>query len=89
MTCGAGRGSRLREADPEFELNARWEAEQVYAALRKLPARSRQSLILYYLEGWTVADLAAMFKRSPKAIECQLYRARVAFRKVYTEPADE
>ena len=77
-------------SDPEFILEARWDAEQVYVALRQLPARSRQTLILYYLEGWTIAELAATFGRSPKAVECQLYRARVAFRKVYQgTPVDE
>ena len=80
-------GSRL--ADPEFLLDARWEAEQVYAALRRLPARTRQGLILYYLEGWTVAELAELLGRSRKAIECQLYRARVAFRRAYTEVAGD
>jgi RNA polymerase sigma-70 factor (ECF subfamily) len=71
-------------ADPEMVLEAQWEGEQVYAALRRLPVRARQLLALHYLEGWTLQDLAAMEGRSVKAVECQLYRARAAFRVAYT-----
>jgi len=78
---------RAGMADPEFILDARWQAAEVYAALRRLSPRARQALILYYIEGWTVAELAELFGRSAKAVECQLYRARVAFRRVYTEAA--
>ncbi|MHB8509362.1 MAG: RNA polymerase sigma factor [Candidatus Dormibacteria bacterium] len=66
--------------DPEEQLEAQWDNEQVYAALRRLPVRFRQVLVLHYLEGWSVAELAALLNRSSKAIECQLYRARAAFR---------
>ena len=69
--------------DPEEVLERNWESEVVYTALRRLPARERQVLILHYLEGWSVVDLAALLRRTPKAIECQLYRARTSFRATY------
>ena len=74
--------------NPETVLETRWEGEEVYAALRRLPVRSRQLLVLHYLEGWSVAELAALHGRSAKAVECQLYRARVAFRGSYVKPTD-
>jgi RNA polymerase sigma factor (sigma-70 family) len=69
--------------DPESVLEAQWAADQVHAALRKLPARSRQVLVLHYLEGWSVPDMAALQGRSLKAVECQLYRSRAQFRAAY------
>ncbi|HEV3230927.1 MAG TPA: sigma-70 family RNA polymerase sigma factor [Candidatus Dormibacteraeota bacterium] len=70
--------------NPETVLEAHWESEQVYAALRRLPVRSRQLLVLHYIEGWSLQDLAALERRSVKAVECQLYRSRAAFRIAYT-----
>jgi RNA polymerase sigma-70 factor (ECF subfamily) len=71
--------------DPESMLEAQWEGEQVYAALRKLPVRGRQLLVLHYIEGWSLGDLAVLEQRTVKAVECQLYRARAAFRVAYAK----
>jgi RNA polymerase sigma-70 factor (ECF subfamily) len=78
-----------KSEDPESLLEARWETENVWAALRRMPVRSRQLLVLHYLEGWSVAELAGLTGRTPKAVECQLYRARVAFRGTYEESPHE
>ena len=75
--------------DPEEVLERNWESEVVYAALRRLPVRERQVLILHYLEGWSVGDLAALLRRTPKSVECQLYRARTSFRAAYVREADD
>ena len=76
------------DGDPEEQLETRWDNERVYAALRALPVRFRQILVLHYIEGWSVSELAGLLNRSPKAIECQLYRARAGFRNQYSRPAN-
>jgi RNA polymerase sigma factor (sigma-70 family) len=69
--------------DPEEVLERNWESELVYSALGRMAVRERQVLILHYLEGWSVPDLAALLRRTPKSVECQLYRARTSFRRAY------
>jgi RNA polymerase sigma-70 factor (ECF subfamily) len=54
--------------------------EQIAAALDGLLERQESVLRAKYLDGLSVADIAAAWNESPKAIESLLSRARVAFR---------
>ncbi len=49
-------------------------------ALGKLPASQQQVLLLKYIQGLSVGEIAAMTGRSPKAVESLLSRAREGMR---------
>jgi RNA polymerase sigma-70 factor, ECF subfamily len=62
---------------------AREDAERIAGALSELPEHYEAVLRAKYLEGQSVAAIAAARDESPKAIESLLTRARQAFRDVY------
>ena len=63
-------------------------AERVAHALAGLSERQEAVLRAKYLEQRSVADIAAAWHDSPKAIESLLTRARQAFRAAYGERSD-
>lgn len=64
------------------------EIAAVHAALARLPAPQRTALVLRYLDGLPVPDVAGHLGRSVRATETLLVRARAALRRVY-EAGDE
>lgn len=58
-------------------------AEQTTLALMALPERYRKALQAKYEEQLPVAEIAARWRESPKAVESLLSRARAAFREAY------
>ncbi|MBU0638962.1 MAG: sigma-70 family RNA polymerase sigma factor [Planctomycetes bacterium] len=60
----------------EHDLARHERVGQVQRALRRLPARDREVLVLRYLEGLPVAELAAVLEVSHNAVEVRLSRAR-------------
>ena len=61
------------------------EQDLVARSLAALSEPQRVALILQYLEGYPVAEIAEIIGRSPKATESLLVRSRSAFREAYTE----
>ncbi|MFQ5593918.1 MAG: RNA polymerase sigma factor [Anaerolineae bacterium] len=53
---------------------------QVWQALLTLPRHYREVLVLKYLEGFKVAEIALLVGKTEKAVESLLTRARDAFR---------
>lgn len=64
------------------------KAERVALALAELPDRYEAALRAKYLDQKPVAQIAAEWRESVKAVESLLARARAAFREVY-ENADD
>ncbi len=62
------------------------QAERVAAALAALPERYEAVLKAKYLDGGSVAEIAAAWNETPKTIESLLTRARAAFRDRYRDP---
>ncbi len=73
---GRSRDPAGQPADPE-------RAERIARALAALPERYESVLRTKYLDGRSVADIAAEGGESPKAVESLLTRARQAFRDAY------
>jgi RNA polymerase sigma-70 factor (ECF subfamily) len=69
--------------DPEAGARRREEAERIARALGALPQRYEAALRAKYLEGRSVADIAAAGGETVKAVESLLTRARQAFREAY------
>jgi RNA polymerase sigma-70 factor, ECF subfamily len=70
---------------PEDDLERRDRAERVTRALAALPERYEAVLRAKYLEGQAVAEIAAGWGETPKAVESLLTRAREAFRAAFLE----
>jgi RNA polymerase sigma-70 factor (ECF subfamily) len=75
-----------RLAVPEDDPAAR---ERAMAALAAVPLTQREALILHYLDGLPVAEVATLLERSLSATESLLARGRVSFRRHYTEAGDD
>ena len=69
----AGSASELMDADER--------AAEVRKAIASLPDDLREVVILSEYEGLPHAEVAAVLKCSPKAVESRLYRARAHLRK--------
>jgi RNA polymerase sigma-70 factor (ECF subfamily) len=69
--------------DPEAGARRREEAERIARALAALPERYEAVLRAKYLEGRSVAEIAAAGGETVKAVESLLTRARQAFREAY------
>ena len=63
----------------------RLDADAAHATLARLPAPQRTALVLRYLDGLPVAEVAAHIGRSVHATETLLVRARAAFRRDYSD----
>lgn len=61
----------------------------VVTALSQLSHDERAALVLRYVEGYGVADVADLLGRTPKATESLLGRARSAFRTAFEEADDD
>ena len=57
--------------------------EDVHQALQELAPPYRAALILYVVQGYSVAEIGEMMSISAGAVKTRLYRAREMFRKVY------
>lgn len=64
---------------PEEELDAALVKEKIHAVLGRLLPRHRQILMLKYLDGLSVAQIAKHLAMTFKSVESQLFRARKAF----------
>jgi RNA polymerase sigma-70 factor (ECF subfamily) len=67
------------------DAEQRDRAERVARALSQLPERYEAVLRAKYLDGQSVAEVAAAWNETPKAVESLLTRARQAFREKYDE----
>jgi len=72
-------------ATPDDLAIAGERAAAVRAAVGQLPARSREAIVLCYLEGLTVAEAAAALVIRPGTLEVRLTRARQQLRKSLAE----
>ncbi|MDE6397563.1 MAG: RNA polymerase sigma factor [Muribaculaceae bacterium] len=59
--------------------------QELYQALDRLPDRERTSLLLFYLEGYPVKDIAAMVGVSEEAVRQHLSRGRSHLRNLMTK----
>ncbi len=73
-------------ARPDGALEQRLRAESVARALDALPERYEDVLRAKYLDGHSMAEIAAERGETIKAVESLLSRARAAFREAYHEP---
>ena len=66
----------LGSGDPEAQLRTEERDEALYRCLQQLPDQYRQALQLAYFDGFSVKEICAVTKRSPKQVYNLLARAR-------------
>jgi RNA polymerase sigma-70 factor (ECF subfamily) len=87
LHTAAGAHFTDRVPEPADAVVMRRErSERIARALAELSDRHEAVLRAKYLEGRAVADIAAEWQESPKAVESLLTRAREAFRAAYGTP---
>jgi RNA polymerase sigma-70 factor (ECF subfamily) len=64
---------------PEEELDVTVAREKIHSVLDKILPRYRQILVLKYVEGHSVEEIAQKLTLTFKSVESQLFRARKAF----------
>lgn len=75
-------------ADPEDRVEADMLQEKVRSALDTLPEDQREAVVLFYMHGRSVKEIAAGLEVSDSAVKMRLKRARDAL-KVHLETAYE
>jgi RNA polymerase sigma factor (sigma-70 family) len=76
-----------REDDPLEWLLAKERKEQIRKAIRKMPKRDAEILLLKYTEDWSYRQLAEHLGVSESAVEARLHRARQRLRAELTNLA--
>jgi RNA polymerase sigma-70 factor (ECF subfamily) len=61
-------------------LIARELQSRVRAAIARLPAKQREAIVLFEIEGWKVTDIAAALECAPATVKVHLHRARLRLR---------
>jgi RNA polymerase sigma-70 factor (ECF subfamily) len=69
-----------REIDPLEFLLAKERQEQIRKAIKRMPKRDAEILLLKYTEDWSYRQLATRLGISESAIEARLHRARLRLR---------
>lgn len=69
--------------DIEVSLTLTFESQQVRDCLSQLPQQYKIALLLKYIEGKSVKEIAQIVEKSPKSVESMLQRAKGAFMKQY------
>jgi RNA polymerase sigma-70 factor, ECF subfamily len=76
-----------RRADPRpgpaEELDRSEDERAVHRALRELPVRHRQALVLRYFQNLSVEEIAEVLGCSVSAAKVRVHRARAAFKEKY------
>lgn len=71
------------EADDTADSAFRYQ--ELYAALAQLPDRERTSTLLYYLQGYSVKEIAEIVGVKPDAVKQHLSRGRARLRNILGE----
>ena len=77
------------ETDPQESAAKNQRQERVRQALKSLPKTQRQVIVLRYLEGWEVQEVAVCLKRSVGAVKALQHRATSTLRKFLAQQEEE
>lgn len=69
---------------PEYAADAAFRYEALYAAIRRLPEQSRAAVLLYHIEGYSMAEIASITHSNPVAVRQRLSRGMKMLRKLLT-----
>lgn len=61
-----------------------FDYQELYSALNRLTPMERTSVTLYYIEGYTIKEVAEIIGVSPEAVKQHIYRGRQHLRTLLT-----
>lgn len=70
----------LEEYEDTLESREKEEYRELYQAIKRLPDKLRVSIVLYYIEGYSVRECADVLKISETAVKKRLMRGRNVLR---------
>lgn len=76
------------EVDEMLEWGSEEDRRRAIEALAEVAASQRAALVLHYLDGFPVAEVATMLGKSEHATESLLARGRESFKRAYREADD-
>lgn len=84
-TCDMDEAGQLRDPaqDMDTQMEKSFESRFVHECLDKLPLHYRITLLMKYIDGKSVKQIAEVASKSTKATESMLQRAKGAFIKEY------
>lgn len=75
--------------DSSIDPDAHLEAHAIQTVIQALPYRQRAAIALFYIEGFSMAEIADTLNAPPKAVEGLLSRGRLALRAALADLARE
>lgn len=75
----------IEATTPEEKFIRKELKEKIWSTFKKLTPIEAKILYLKYEQGLKIGEIAELFKLSIKAVESRLFRARLAFAKVFNE----
>lgn len=82
-TRDAVEGALLGDETQALEESLiRFEIEQVVRALHYLPERYRDALVMRYIDGLSIAEIAEQVQESPNAVSVRIHRALRKLREI-------
>lgn len=79
ITAGYDEARHIASAD---STDSAFCYQELYSALENLPAKERTAILLFYLEGYSVKEVADIVDTSQVAVRQQLSRGREHLRKL-------
>ena len=67
----------------EMRIEASFQSQQILECLKQLPDHYKMTLMLKYVDGKSISEIAKMTEKSDKAVESILQRAKAAFIREY------
>lgn len=73
ISCGLSEAESMESCE---RSDAAFEYQSLYAALDKLSDKERMTILLHYMQGYTVAEITDITQNSADAVRQQLSRGR-------------
>ena len=74
---------RQEELDAAQYMSTAIENTEILEALLELPEKFRLVLILYYVEGYQIREIAEIIQKSPSAVKMRLQKGRKLLKNAY------
>lgn len=75
----------IEDYTPEEMAESTEDYSDLYEAVSRLPKEQRLSVALYYMEGYSVKEIAELMETSESAVKSRLARARARLKQDLTE----
>ena len=68
--------SELNDTESQDMTDSRFRYQELYSALNRLPGKERTSVLLFYMEGYSIKEIAEITGSSADAVKQHLSRGR-------------